>query len=240
MITLVLLPGMDGTGDLFAPFISALGSDFTVITVRYPTAGPQDYTALRDIAQSALPSGRPFVLLGESFSGPVAVSLAASEPAGLVGLILCCSFVRNPWPLLNVLHSLVQLLPVKWIPVTLLNRVLLGRFATQQLRSAFNQTLARVSPDALRARMRAVLKTDVSTELKRIRIPSLYLRATEDRIIPPYAAELFSSSMPRSCIVDLEAPHFLLQAVPSEAACVIREFLREVAQDCNLALQTDL
>jgi hypothetical protein len=28
MITLVLLPGMDGTGELFEPFIAALGDDF--------------------------------------------------------------------------------------------------------------------------------------------------------------------------------------------------------------------
>jgi len=239
MITLVLLPGMDGTGDLFAPFISALGSDFTVITVRYPTVGSQDYTALRDIAQSALPSGRPFVLLGESFSGPVAVSLAASEPAGLVGLIMCCSFVRNPRPLFNGLHSLVQLLPVKWIPVTLMSRVSFGRFATKQLCSALIQALARVSPSALRTRMRAVLKVDVSSELKRIRVPALYLRASEDRIVPPSAAELFSRSVPRSRIVDLEAPHFLLQAIPSKAASVVREFLREITSDSNLALQTE-
>jgi surfactin synthase thioesterase subunit len=33
---LVLLPGMDGTSELFAPFIAALPKDFEPIPIRYP------------------------------------------------------------------------------------------------------------------------------------------------------------------------------------------------------------
>jgi hypothetical protein len=36
MITLVLLPGMDGSGLLFADFISALGPEFRTQVVTYP------------------------------------------------------------------------------------------------------------------------------------------------------------------------------------------------------------
>ncbi len=43
MITLVLLPGMDGTGCLFADFVSALGSEFETILVRYPSDEPLGY-----------------------------------------------------------------------------------------------------------------------------------------------------------------------------------------------------
>ena len=39
MTALVLLPGMDGTGDLFAPLLSALPPALRTIVVRYPATG---------------------------------------------------------------------------------------------------------------------------------------------------------------------------------------------------------
>src|SRR5690349_19305847 len=36
IVKLVLLPGMDGTGELFAPFLSALGSSWESLVFRYP------------------------------------------------------------------------------------------------------------------------------------------------------------------------------------------------------------
>ena len=39
MTALVLLPGMDGTGDLFAPLLSALSPALRTIVVRYPATG---------------------------------------------------------------------------------------------------------------------------------------------------------------------------------------------------------
>jgi pimeloyl-ACP methyl ester carboxylesterase len=100
--TLMLLPGMDGTGMLFDPLRAELGNAVGTTVVRYPTHGPIGYDELASIARAALPSG-PFVVLGESFSGPIAILLAASRPAGLVGLVLACSFARNPRPALAVL-----------------------------------------------------------------------------------------------------------------------------------------
>jgi pimeloyl-[acyl-carrier protein] methyl ester esterase len=81
-MTLVLLPGMDGTGQLFAPFVVALGHEFNVKVVRYPTTEPMGYAELEALARAALPEEGPFVILGESFSGPVAVSVGVrSRPS---------------------------------------------------------------------------------------------------------------------------------------------------------------
>ncbi|WP_222432862.1 alpha/beta fold hydrolase [Caenimonas sedimenti] len=107
-MTLVLLPGMDGTGELFAPFIAAYGGATQV--VRYPPTAVLNYAGLEEVARSALPRGEPFVLLGESFSGPIAISLAASRPPNLLGVILCCTFARNPRPFLGPFRSLLPML----------------------------------------------------------------------------------------------------------------------------------
>jgi len=80
--TLVLLPGLDGTGDFFAPLVAALGDRIPTCIVRYPLAGATDYPTCMAIARTALPTERPYILLGESFSGPIAVCLAAGAPPG--------------------------------------------------------------------------------------------------------------------------------------------------------------
>lgn len=40
MVTLVMLPGMDGSGKLFEPLIGALGNEFTLLVVTYPPDRP--------------------------------------------------------------------------------------------------------------------------------------------------------------------------------------------------------
>jgi pimeloyl-[acyl-carrier protein] methyl ester esterase len=107
MVALVL-PGMDGTGQLLGRFLEALGPEVRAIVVSYPIAQALDYSQLEACARKMLPSDQPFVLSGESFSGPIAVSIAASSPNGLRGLVLCCSFVKNPRPEFGPLKSLVQ------------------------------------------------------------------------------------------------------------------------------------
>lgn len=50
MTTLVLLPGMDGTGLLFAPLIEALSGRFPIEVVKYPLAAPAGYADLEQFA----------------------------------------------------------------------------------------------------------------------------------------------------------------------------------------------
>jgi pimeloyl-ACP methyl ester carboxylesterase len=113
---IVLLPGMDGTGSLFSEFIAALPHGLEPIVVAYPIDRALDYADLVQLARESLPTDRPYLLVGESFSGPIAISLAASRPEGLRGLVLVCSFARSPMPVPNALRSLISRLPVKLIP----------------------------------------------------------------------------------------------------------------------------
>ena len=99
-ITLMLLPGMDGSGQLFDEFAAALGGEFALSIVRYPVDGG-GYAELEAIARQAIPPTGPYVILGESFSGPIAVSLAAPADDRCLGLVLCAAFARNPLPLLS-------------------------------------------------------------------------------------------------------------------------------------------
>lgn len=227
-MTLVLLPGMDGTGTLFESFVAALGSRFNVKIVRYPTTEPMGYSELEDVARAALPTEGPFVILGESFSGPIAVSLAASCSSQLKGIVLCCSFVRNPRPHFSSLRPFIGLLPVSIAPKAALGYFLLGSFATDSLRTALSQVIAQISPSVFRARLKAVLTVNVSEKLAALAVPVLYLRASRDRVVPRTASVLIALLNPRTRVAQIEAPHLLLQAAPAEAARVVGAFVQEV------------
>lgn len=227
-MTLVLLPGMDGTGQLFAPLVAALGAGSEVKIVTYPTLGTLGYAELEAIARASVPTHSPFVLLGESFSGPIAISLAASSPRNLKGLILCCSFVRNPQPTLSCFRYLLGPISFKHIPISIISFFLLGSFATTNLRAALTQTLSQVTPEALRARLEAVSTVDVSAKLAHVTVPVLCLSSLHDRVVPQAATTKISRLVPTARLAFLDAPHFMLQAKPEAAANEIELFLRDI------------
>ena len=229
MLTIVLLPGMDGTASLFAPFVAALDGRYSVKHIVYPGGQALGYAELESLARKALPTRGRYVLLGESFSGPIAVAIAASQPRGLVGLVLCATFVRNPYPVFGPLAPLfgrlTGVLPVKAAPVFAMRHLLLGHFATQHLITSLRRALSQVSAPVLQARARAVMTVDVSAQLAAVRVPVLYLQAQHDRVVPNTAAETIVKSLPSVQVVQLDAPHLLLQAVPGAAAQAVHAFL---------------
>lgn len=224
MVAVVLLPGMDGTGALFADFVSALDRSLQPVIVSYPKDQPLNYAQLEGVVRSQLPGAGPYILLAESFSGPLAIALASSQPPGLVGLVLCCSFARNPRPLLTPLARLAGLLPFQEKYLDWLMPYLFGRHATATLRSAVKWALQRVSPDVLKTRLRAVLTIDVTRQLPQIRVPVLYLQAARDRVVPRAAMRRIAGGAPLLQTISIDAPHLLLQTRPREAATIVRQF----------------
>ncbi len=225
--TLVLLPGMDGTGDLFVPLIAALDPSLTPEIVRYPDV-PLDYAGHVAVARERLPNDAPYVLLGESFSGPVAITLAASAPPRLLGVVLCASFVRRPRIALQVLRPLVGFVHPRMVPAPIAELALMGRYATPELRRAHSDCLRTVSRRTLSARLEAVADVDVTETLAGLRLPLLYLRGREDRVVPASAMRLFMRHAPSARVLDIEGPHFLLQTKPRESAAALLEFVRAI------------
>ena len=94
-LDLILLPGLDGAGLAFGPLLKVLPSFIRPIVVTYPKDRVMGYPELLPFVMGRLPD-TPFVLLGESFSSPLAIMIAAARPPGLQGLILSSAFARNP------------------------------------------------------------------------------------------------------------------------------------------------
>lgn len=238
MFTLVLLPGMDGTGKLFAPFVAAIGMEFQTRVVEYPTHEPLGYQQLESIVRTALPSEGDFAILAESFSGPIAISIAKSCGPRLKGLVLVCTFARNPLPAFTAIKNVIGFLPVVVPPVRILSYFLYNLFSTPVLRTALARALVGVSRSTLAARVRAILSVDVSSELKAIVVPTIYLQASRDRLVPRAASKLISQLCPVARVISVDGPHLLLQAVPIETAQIVTAFLRQIGNNDTASLES--
>lgn len=118
---LVLLPGLDGSGDFFDALCRQLPPQWRIQVIRYPGDQPLSYGELARLVWAALPDDSPFVLVAESFSGPVAIQVAAMRPAGLMGVVLCATFARNPRPLLSPMRWFTGFAPVRAAPMGILS-----------------------------------------------------------------------------------------------------------------------
>lgn len=222
---LILLPGMDGTGRLFAPILDRFPPGIQPRVVAYPSDAVR-YDDLLPIVRAALPPDEPFVLLGESFSGPLAVRIAAEYPPGLRGLVLCASFVRPParWPF-PALRAAVVGPAVAVVPWRVQARFLLGRNSNSQLLETVQEVVGSVPAATMAGRIREVLQVDVSADLVRVRAPILYLRASRDAIVPRRCDALIADLAPQAWIEEIEGPHLALQSSPGPAAVAIERFL---------------
>lgn len=232
---LVLLPGLDGTGDLFAPFAAALeGVPHQVIG--YPQDRALDYPGHEAHVRGKLPAGEDFVLLAESFSGPVGISIAAAPPPGLRGLILCVTFASNPFPIFRPLSGLARMIPAPKLPTALAAHWLFPGRGTPELRRAHAAAMRRVSARTIGARVAAVLSVDMRDLLPLISVPILYMRSNQDRLIPRAAGLAILNLRPDIELAKFDAPHFLLQTEPRQCAAVVLDFIRRRCQSSPMQL----
>ena len=226
MTSIVLLPGMGGTGELFAPLLAAWGDQFRAQVVSYPCAERLDYAALADRVRSLLPRNEDYVLLAESFSGPLGVMLAAERPQRLRGLVLCATFARSPLPLLRWTAPWAHAVPLAALPDRVLAWGLLGPYATPSLLRAIRRAVQSVDPAVLAARVRAVAEVDVSVAVSDVQVPVLYLQARNDRAVPRGAVRPFVATLgDRLQVASCAGPHCLLQACAADAAAAISAFI---------------
>lgn len=226
---LVLLPGMDGTGELFDPFLASMSGSSDPSVVNYPANDSLSYERLEEIARTYLPSDEPYVLLAESFSGPIAISIAATAPRGLVGLVLCCTFARSPQPRFSAMESIIRMVPAFRVPAFVAKYLLLGSDSDQSVQAQLSTVLEKVRPSVLKFRLLAVLSIDVTSKLSKLTVPVLYLRATRDKIVPRSAGLEIVEHIPTVQVIEMDAPHFLLQSSPSQAAKLVEDFVKELA-----------
>ena len=214
-IPLVLLPGLDGTGVLFAPFLAQLPTQFETHVIHYPNAclSPRE---LAELVLQQVEFTPDTVLIAESFSGLVAIELVKRQIV-LKALIFCASFGKSPRPqLLNTLKHLplAQLLRLP-IPYQALSRLGMNT-QTQYLLS---QAMQQVDNSVLAYRFRCLANAPVINLTQTYNIPTFYWRAANDWAVPLSNANALKVYFPHLQIHTIaDSGHFLLQTQP--AKCV--------------------
>jgi pimeloyl-ACP methyl ester carboxylesterase len=193
--------------------------------VAFPGDQPLGYEALVPRVVACLPTTSPFLLLGESFSGPLALMVASLGPPGLGGVILSATFVRNPlrfhpeWA-----HRLVGDWMFSRFKELSLAKAWLGSGESRQRQELVKLALAGVQPRVLAHRLREVLRVDVRAELQNCPVPVLYLQAERDWAVHGHNGAEIKACHPGVQITRIPSSHFLLQTQPELALQAIQDF----------------
>lgn len=226
-ITLVLLPGLDGTGELFANFLPELPKTLNVINAAYPSQRFLPYSELISWLSELAPKDGPYAILAESYGTPLAVKFAATHPSNLFGLILCAGFISNPvrrWGPLPKL--LARPLFFQFRPPDFIHEYFtLGSGSPKSLKYALRDTVRSLNREVLANRARAVIDCDARQEIRQLEVPLLYLQATEDRLVGRECLDEIKRLHPETISLLIRGPHLLLQREPRVAAGAVIQFL---------------
>jgi pimeloyl-ACP methyl ester carboxylesterase len=229
-VSIVLLPGLDGTGRLFEPLLRHLPQWINPVVVSYPKDQPYGYQDLIKIVNQRLPEDDDFIILGESFSGPLSIMIASQRPKRLKGLILCATFAKNPFRFLPPWAGYFSVSPIYLLwPVTIKLRAILARGKYEKLVQMALEAIKSVKSEVISARVKAIFKVNVEHDLMKINVPILYMRGRKDYLIKKHNIEAIKRLREDTEVIDIDTQHFLLQLEPEKAADEITKFIKTLS-----------
>jgi pimeloyl-[acyl-carrier protein] methyl ester esterase len=235
-LPLVLLPGLDGSADLFARFLAAATGALDLRRLPYPKDRFLGYAELEAMVLPSLPRGEPFAILGESFGGPLALRVAQRRPPGLVGVVLVATFHRKPAnPVIARASALGPAFFRLPLPPHVVRLLLAGGDAPPELVEEVREAVRHVPASVMAARAREALDVDASEALRKCPVPLLFLGGKRDRLLRSTLPSEIRALQPRAEVRMLDTPHLVLQRRPEESMRLIEEFVLRVASGASPA-----
>ncbi|MEM8681062.1 MAG: alpha/beta hydrolase [Planctomycetota bacterium] len=213
-VNTLMLPGLDGTDHLLTHFHRAAPDNYRMSILTLPDDPTASYDDLCDHFGDVVAATRPCTLIGESFSGPLAILLAHRYPESVRHLVLVATFVTcpiTPWSKL-VPWSLAFRIRM---PIALIRAIIVGQH--ERLAQSVQQAVQVQSPRTLARRLRCVLNVDVRQPLRELQCRITCIRATEDHLVTKPNADAIAQLNPRVMSRQIEGPHLILQARPQQA-----------------------
>lgn len=215
---ILLIPGLDGTGLMYARQIPALQERYRVLAWRHLASGPFGYPDLvRDLGEktAAEPPGTVAVV-GESFGGTVALHYALAFPERMRTLVLVNTFPEYRgrikirlacrlapvlrWPVFRIIKDVVAELTL----------ALEGIRVEERLH--YRKMIRQVDPAAYQQRLHLIRDVRLRDRLPEIRVPTLIFAAGRDKIVASRReARYMSSRMAKARVFEFpRAGHALL------------------------------
>ena len=218
---IALLPGLDGTGELFFPIIPFLEKHFEIHVVKYTSQITfSDYV---ESAEKQLPKGVPVSLIAESFSGPIAMRILAKYRSRFLASVLSATFCISPLPMLTRVSKHVPEILFSSNPASnaFLDLFLTGSNASSDIRSKSRELLEKVGGRKFKERIGLVNEVNMIEELKEIDVPLLYIQATKDRIVLSDSGTEIMKHVKNMEIIKVDGPHMILQVRAKKCADLI-------------------
>lgn len=207
---LIYLPGLDGTGRLLFGQ-PALFDRFDTRCIRYPTEGTYGYDDLVGLAVSAMDGDGPAIVLAESFGTGVALWLAREHPGLVWRMVLVNPFAwYSRTGLIRLGRMAGRLAPAR--PFPRWTRAFRGRWffgprVDEKVREEWWKRTADVPMSAYAHRTRLLSGLDLRKDLPGIRVPTLVVVATDDRVVPPSCGREVARLLPSARLIERVAGH---------------------------------
>jgi pimeloyl-ACP methyl ester carboxylesterase len=229
---IVLVPGMNGSPELFYRQLPRLRRRFRVATYTLRDDAPGHETLADDLAaviDNVAPVERRAIVVGESFGGTVALTCALRHPARVAALVVLNSFpFFTPQFRLNLAIAGLRALP--WGAMVVVRRFTASRLHSRHTHArdirTFLDLTSRSTREGYLNRLRLLTSFDVRQRLADIRQPTLFLASELDHLVPAVAqARYMAALVPGGVMRVLEGHgHICLIAPDLDLAAILHEW----------------
>ena len=184
------VPGMDGTGQLFYRQAPRLARSYRVGTYALrDTASMEVLIAdLARVTDAVASVERRAIIIGESFGGALALSFALARPERVSALVVLNSFPDfAPQRRLRLARHGLHVLP--WGSMALIRRLTAFRMHSRH------------------TRLKALTEYDIRDRLHDVSVPTLFLAAEHDHLVPSVAQARYMAERVPGAVVRVLAGH---------------------------------
>ncbi len=197
---LVYIPGIDGTGLLFYRQARLLSHRFRIITFRLRDEATSMEALVDDVTSNldrVVSRGEKAVVVGESFGGALSMRFAVAHPERISRMVILNSFSRiTPPGKLQVAIAGMHLVP--WRTMQFVRRLTAARLHSSHTHRDEIQRFLMLTSATTRHgylnRLRILTSYDMRPDLHALQVPTLFLAADEDHLIPSVKQATFMAA----------------------------------------------
>jgi pimeloyl-ACP methyl ester carboxylesterase len=250
---LVLIPGLGSKGTSWEPFLSAASARFPTFIFDPPGSGAapalRGPVTIRRLARATLAlfdrvGIRRAAVAGRSMGGMIAQELALLAPERVSRLVLVSTTAQADPHLAEVFELWAHMAELG-VPATVRHRSTmlwcLGAKAVAQserVRAYLDGKTNTDRPGDYALQARACAKHDALERLPGLRVPTLVVAGTDDRLTPAAHAERLAGAIPSARLLYIaDAGHFPYVEAPQAFKKGVLEFLREESNGTSPELE---
>ncbi|WP_068547836.1 hypothetical protein [Thalassotalea crassostreae] len=215
---LILLPGMDGTGDLFKSLLDVLPAHiiYKVIPLSQECL---NYTEHASLVADQIGTDE-VIIFAESFSGKIAYELCKLN-LNIKHIIFASSFINRPSSISKFANLLpVNLIKKKLIPNQILSKIFFDSYNMSNKVLEVFESLKKVNNRTLSSRLDLISSLDEASDS--FDIEASYIKPNNDLFVMAESIKPFQSAFRNLEVINVIGGHFIVQSNPEKCGEIIQ------------------